>query len=151
MEFRTDMKGHGHRWTTEELQRFIALWLTPEQTTASIAETLGVSLASVNKVALRIRQNGVNLPYRRKGHIAGRKNTYWTQEEVEYFMRRRNEGATTEQIATELDRSYQGVQGMIQRLRKEAVPFKMIGKGKHKLWDAEKLKIAIIGRGLKES
>src|SRR3989442_732689 len=111
---------HGHRWTNEELQEYIKLYLSGKDS-SEIANHFGVSISAVNKMALRMRKNGVMLPYKKRGHIAGRKNRQWTQEEVEYLVRRRNEGALTEEIASELDRTIYGVQGIICTLKSNGV------------------------------
>lgn len=72
----------------------------------------------------------------------------WTQSEVEYVIRRRNDKISAEQIAEELDRTFLGVQALIQKLRKEDVPIRMLGSGKRRLWDVSALKAACVGRSL---
>ena len=134
---------NGHRWTNEELTHFTKLWLS-KKTSLEVAKELKVSLSAVNKIAVRLRKNGFMLPYRRKGHQAGMNNKLWTQSEVEYLLRRREEGATSEEISSELDRTFYGVLGMLQSLRKHDINYKRIGSGKRKLWDTEKIQLALL-------
>lgn len=138
---------HGHRWTDEELKTLIAMWFGGKEFD-EMAAVLGTTRFALNKQICRMRKEGIPLPRRTQGHKAGRRNTPWTQEEVEYLVRRREQKATAEDIATELDRTFFGVQGMIAKLRTEDVPVPMLGNGIRKLWCPEKLKIACAGRGL---
>jgi biotin operon repressor len=136
------------RWTEEEIKKFIGLWLGGKELD-DIALEFGSTRYAINKLAGRLRRDGIPLPRRNAGHRAGRRNKLWTQSEVEFLIRRRNEQATAEQIALELDRSFLAVQGMIQKLRLEGVRVRKLGNGKRRLWDAESLKGAIAGRGLR--
>ena len=136
-----------HRWTDDELKQLMAMWLNGDDIDA-IAHVFGISTYAVNKQVLRLRQNGVPLPRRSPGHRAGRFNMPWTPEEVEYVVRRRNEGGTYETIASELGRTYSGINGLLKRLHEEGVPVKMVGKGRRKLWNADRLREAIAGRNL---
>lgn len=136
------------RWTEPEMRQFIGLWLAGTELD-EIAKTFGSTRYALNKLAGRLRRDGVPLPRRNAGHRAGRRNKLWTQSEVEFLIRRRNEQATAEQIALELDRSFLAVQGMIQKLKIEGVDVRKFGQGKRRLWDAETLKGAIAGRGLR--
>jgi biotin operon repressor len=136
------------RWTDAELKKLIGLWLGGVELDA-IAQEFGSTRYAVNKVVGRLRRDGVPLPRRNAGHRAGRRNALWTQAEVEYLFRRRNEKATAEQIAEELDRSFLAVQGMIQKLRQDGVSVRMLGQGTRRLWDADALRAAIAGRGLR--
>jgi hypothetical protein len=142
------MKGqHGRRWTTEQLMRLTAMWLRGDDV-AAIAAEFGTTTFAINKTIGLMRADGIPMPRRKQGHVAGRKNKPWTQSEVEYVVRRRAEHATAEQIATELDRSFYGVQGLICKLRQENVPVPMLGNGKRRLWDSSAINISIVGRGL---
>lgn len=136
------------RWTQSEITLFIAAWLAGKELD-EIAAQFGTTRYAINKLAGRLRRDGVALPRRNAGHRAGRRNKLWTQSEVEFLVRRRNEQATAEQIALELDRSFLAVQGMIQKLRIEGIDVRKFGQGKRRLWDAETLKGAIAGRGLR--
>src|SRR5262245_29979244 len=117
------------RWTETEMRKFIGMWIDGNDID-DIASAFGSTRYAVNKLAGRLRQDGVPLPRRNNGHKAGRRNTLWTQAEVEFLIRRRNERATAEQIALELDRSFLAVQGMLQNLRKEGVSVRKFGQGK---------------------
>ena len=139
---------HGHRWTEAEMRELIGMWLS-EKPTEEIAQHFGVTTRSICNVAQRIRRQGVPLPKRSQGHIAGRFNRPWTQEEAEYLVRRRNERASASQIAAELDRTHNGVAGMIARLRGEGVNVRLLGHGVRRLWNAESLRAAIAGRMLR--
>lgn len=133
----------GHRWTTEELKTLMALW-AEKQDIKSIAEALNVTTASVLKMVVKLRKNGVPLERRKRGHVAGRSNKLWTQGEVEYLIRRRSELATCDSIATELGRTWSAVNAMIGELRKQQVPVAMLGHGVRRLWNAEELKAVAI-------
>lgn len=136
-----------HRWTDDESKRLIGLWLDGAELDR-IAESFGTTRYAINKHVQRLRNEGIPLPRRNNGHKAGRRNKLWTQSEVEFLIRRRNENATAEQIAIELDRSFLAVQGMIQKLRKEEVEVKRLGQGSRRLWDAGKLKATVLARKL---
>ncbi len=139
---------HGHRWTEAEMRELIGMWIggTP---TEEIAQHFGVRPRSISKVAGRLRREGIPLPKRNPGHVAGRYNKPWTQEEVEYLIRRRNERANAQQIAEELDRTHNGVAAMIYKLRGEGVNVRLIGHGTRRLWNAESLRAAMAGRMLR--
>lgn len=138
----------GHRWTDAEMQKLVGLWLQGTDV-LDIAKEFTTTIHAINHVVHRLRKNGVPLPRRKQGHRAGRRNTPWTQEEVEYVIRRRNDKATVEEIAVELDRTFGGVTSMIGTLRGQGVNVRMLGNGTRKLWDPEKLRQAIVGRGLR--
>lgn len=142
-------QSHGHRWTDDELKSLMASWSEGWEVDL-IAANLNVTRAAVLKMVLKLRANGIPLPKRQSGHVAGRRNQPWTQEEVEYLVRRREQQATTEAIAVELQRSWSAVQLMIGKLRKEGVPVKMLGCGVRRLWSPEKLRESAVGRGLIE-
>lgn len=129
----------GHRWTTEELRNLMTLWAAKEPL-SGIATNLNVTTASVLKMVNKLRKNGIPLERRTRGHVAGRSNKLWTQGEVEYLLRRRNEKATADEIAAELGRSIGAVHGMIGKLRSENVPIAMMGQGMKRLWNADALK-----------
>lgn len=129
----------GHRWTDTELKVLMKKWAEGDAL-ASIAESLNASTASVLKMVNKLRKNGIPLERRRKGHVAGRVNKLWTQGEVEYLVRRRREKATVDEIAVEIDRTWNSVNAMIQKLRNEHVPVAMLGNGVRRLWNADALK-----------
>ncbi len=129
----------GHRWTTEETKMLMQMW-ADEHPLEDIAEKLGVSAKGVSKMITRLRANGVPLKRRTVGHVQGRRNAPWTQSEVEYLFRRRNEKATAEDIARELSRTMYGVQGMILKLRQEGANVGMLGHGVRRLWDVDALR-----------
>lgn len=133
----------GHRWKTEELKSLMIMWAN-DTPLPEISEKLNVTQVSLLKQIQRMRKNGIPLARRRNGHTTGRKNNNWTQGEVEYLLRRRNEKATSEEIGAELGRSANAVDGMIQKLRKEDVNVAMRGNGVRRLWDAESLKAVCI-------
>ena len=135
-------QNNGHRWTDPELRRLIGMWLDGCELD-SIAKEFGITSRGVNKQIGRLRRDGVPLPRRNNGHKAERYNAPWTQQEVEYLVRRRNDLATAEQIGSELGRSYLAIQGMIATLRKEGVDIQMQGQGVRRLWNPELLKISI--------
>ena len=137
---------NGHRWTNEEIMKLTKLWLSGDDT-AVIAKKMGCSLSALNKITVRLRKSGFLVPYKRSGHKAGRTNKPWTQSEVEYLLRRREEGSTSEEIASELDRTFYGILGMLQSLRKHDVNFTNHGQGRRKLWDSEKLQLALVAMG----
>lgn len=137
-----------HRWTEQELRALIGLWLGGKELD-EIATHFSTTRYAINKQVGRMRRDGVPLPRRKNGHVAGRRNTLWTQSEVEFLIRRRNERASAEVIAEELDRSFLAVQAMLQNLRKEGVSVRKFGQGKRRLWDPDQLRAAIVGRGLR--
>lgn len=137
----------GHRWTDTELKKLIGLWLEGREL-EDIAKEFNTTRFAINGAILRMRRDGIPIPRRNQGHKAGRRNQLWTPQETEYLVRRRNDKATAEQIAVELDRSFLAVQSMIRVLRGEGVPVKMLGNGARRLWNPQDLKIAIAGRGL---
>lgn len=138
---------YGHRWTDEELKALMASWAEGWPVDI-IAGNLNVTRAAVMKMVLRLRANGIPLQRRTAGHQAGRRNQPWTQEEVEYLVRCREKQITSEQIAVDLGRSWNAVQNMIGKLRADGVPVKMLGCGVRKLWSAERIMEAALGRGL---
>lgn len=137
-----------HRWTDAEMKRFIGLWIAGRELD-DIAREFTTTRYAINKMAGRLRRDGVPLPRRNAGHRAGRRNTLWTPQEVEYLVRRRNDKISAEQIAEELDRSFLAVQGMLQRLRLEGVSVRRLGQGTRRLWNPDSLRAAIVGRGLR--
>lgn len=133
----------GHRWTNDELRQLMKMW-AEEETLPLIATALNVTTAAVLKMVNKLRKNGVPLVRRKRGHVAGRSNRLWTQGEVEYLIRRRNEKATSEEIAVELGRTWNAVGAMILNLRQQDVPVGMLGSGVRKLWNADALKAVAI-------
>jgi biotin operon repressor len=139
---------NGNRWTTKKLQEFIGMWLR-DISFDKISEHFGISQSGINKLSQRLRREGVPLPLRRRGHKAARRDRLWTQEEVETLVRMRNNKASTQEIANELHRTFYGVQAMILNLRnREHLGIKKLGNGRARLWDADRLRMAIAGRGL---
>lgn len=145
------MKRHnnGHRWTEKELRLLISMHIEGKEY-PEIAKHFGVTVGGLHKQLCRLREEGINLPRRRNGHKGGRTNKPWTQEEIEWVIRRRQESATAEQIANELKRSFFGVQGIIHTLRKKGIKVKMLGQGMRRLWSVDSVNAAIAGRGLME-
>ena len=139
---------NGRRWTTEMFQELIGMWLR-DVPMDEICLHFDITVNGLNKLAQRLRHNGIPLPMRKRGHKAGRRNKPWTQEEVETVVRMRNERASTQEIANTLDRTFYGIQAMILQLRNvEDVPVVSLGEGRRRLWDAERLRSAIAGRAL---
>jgi biotin operon repressor len=133
----------GHRWTNGELKTLMKLWA--DQTPLNeIGKELNQSPASISKQIQKLRKNGIPLERRKNGHISQVVNKSWTQGEVEYLLRRREEKATSLEIATELNRSHHAIQAMILKLRQEGVNIAMRGNGVRRLWDAESLKAVSI-------
>jgi biotin operon repressor len=129
----------GHRWTNEELVKLMKYWAA-DATLDAIATELSSTKTSILKQVQRMRKAGIPLKRRRKGHITDRVNTSWTQGEVEYLIRRRNDRATSEEIGSEIGRTPNAVDAMIQKLRKDNVQVAMRGNGVRRLWDSEALK-----------
>lgn len=138
---------HGHRWTDKELRKMIGLWMQGVDT-AEIATRMKKTISALNKMATRLRNDGIPLPRKTQGHKLGRSNTPWTQEEVEYLVRRRNDRISAEQIGVELGRTFCAVQAMILKLRQEGVAVPMLGSGVRRLWNPDRLRHAIQGREL---
>lgn len=138
---------HGHRWTDAEMTQLIAMWCA-HMPLQEIADFFKVSGFAVNKMITRMRQNGIPVPRRKAGHTPGRHNKPWTQEEVEYLVRRRGDKDTVEKIALDLGRTFQSVQAMVQKLRNEGVKVPMLGCGVRRKWSAEAVNMAVAGRGL---
>lgn len=142
---KTTKHRNGRRWTTEELKRLMELWAA-EKPLAEIAEALGATTHAVLHIVQRMRADGIPLARRTRGHKHGRSNKPWTQEEVEYLFRRRLAGATDEEIAVDLGRSWSAVQNMVHLLRKEGAPVAMKGNGVRRLWSVTALIGAAAGR-----
>lgn len=137
----------GHRWTHEEASRLKDLWIEGKSYD-DISEVIGVTRFAIMRMVARMRKEGVPLPRRTRGNYAGRHNQLWSQGEVEYLVRRRQERATTEQIGIELQRTFQSVQGMIAKLRTLGVDVPMLGCGVRKKWDPEQLKATMVGQNV---
>jgi biotin operon repressor len=133
----------GHRWTTDELRQLMLAWAAGDGLYA-IADSLNVTLSAVLKMIQKLRKNGIPMQRRHGGHVAGRSYRSWTQGEVEYLIRRREEKATCEEIGVELGRTPNAVHGMIQKLRQEQVPVAMRGNGVRRLWNADELKAVAV-------
>ena len=138
---------HAHRWTDAELILLITQW-TANIDIDQIAEEFGCTRHGINAQILRMRRDGIPVPRRNAGPKADRANQPWTQADVEFLVRRRNDGATAEQIGNEMGRSFLAVQGMIQRLRQEGVGIRMLGSGVRRLWSADVLRTAIATKNL---
>jgi biotin operon repressor len=130
---------NGHRWTDDELRLLIDGWESNVPAN-ELASCLKVSAHALRKMTVRLRAAGVPLRRRAPGHIATRRNKLWSQSEVEYLLRRRDEGISSETIGSEMGRSFLAVQGMVAKLRRERVPVKMLGSGTRRLWNADALK-----------
>ena len=141
---KTTLHYKGHRWTNEEIVSLMASWskgVSPQD----IAKRLRVTPYAVAKMVVRLRLNGIPLERRRKGHVLGRYNTPWTQADVEYLLSRRKQRATMDEIATDLGRTHNAIQGMIQRLQQEGVSVPMYGMGVRRLWDPNTLRAILAG------
>ena len=139
---------HDHKWTTKEFQKLIGMWLR-DVPMEELCLTFNITSSGLNKAIQRLRQNGVPLPQRKRGHKPERYNKPWTQEEVETVVRMRNERRSTTDISNTLERSFYGVQSLIMKLRNEEdVPVVSLGSGMRRLWDAERLRSSIAGRSL---
>lgn len=139
--------GHAHRWTDTELKVLIAMW-TSDKPIDEIASHFGVTRHAINAQVWRMRAQGVPIPRRTAGTKLGRAYANWTQEEIEFLVRRRRDGATAEQIGVELARSFCAIQAMVQTIRKQGVDIPMFGSGKKRLWSAANLQVAISARHL---
>ena len=135
--------GHDHRWTTDELMRLVAHWQSGVSI-EEIIEAFNISRSALRMQILRLRQQGVPLDKRRAGNMAGKYAAPWTQSDCEYLMRRRKEGATAEQIATELNRTHSAVQGMVASLRKNGAEIECKGGGRRRLWDVSQLHAMVV-------
>src|SRR3990167_11284606 len=104
-------QGHGHRWSQEELIALMGDWaagLSPQE----IGIKLNVTPFAVPKMVVKLRKNGIPLTRRKRGHKTGRSNQLWTQAEVEYLIRRREDRATLDEIAADLERTHSAVNVM---------------------------------------
>lgn len=129
----------GHRWTQTEIKKLMRMWADGEPV-PEIAKALKTSRAAISKHVVRLRQNGIPLQRRTRGNFAGRSGRAWTAGEIEFLIRRRDEKATSEEIAIAIGRSWQAVSAMIYKLRCENVPIAMRGSGVRRLYDLEALK-----------
>lgn len=134
---------HSNRWTTEQLIKFAALWAADVPIQEIVTE-FGCSATAVRRLVVRLRQDGIPLKRRRAGNMAGKHSIPWTQEDVQYLIRRRNEGATGEQISIELNRTFGAIQCMVQAVRKSGASIKMFGSGRRRLWDVDKINAAAV-------
>lgn len=142
---KTTKHRHGRRWSTEELKKLMTLW-SEDVPLEEIASKLEATSHGILRMVQRLRADGIPLKRRVKRHKPGRSNKPWTQEEIEYLYRRRLAGATVEEIASDLGRTWQAAQNMVYKLRSEGVPIAMRGQGVRRLWSAEALKGAATGR-----
>ncbi len=131
--FTTRQDRHDHRWTDDELKRLMSMWLRGDELDI-IAVAFGITPRGVNRQIQRMRANGIPLP-----------------RQVEYLVRRRNDRASLEMIANELDRTFYAVQGMVEKLKQDGVLVRQFGQGRRRLWDPERLKSAIAARGLSDA
>jgi biotin operon repressor len=136
-----------YRWAEDDLRTLIAMWCDGK-VADEIGRHFGISARGVTKAIGRLRRQGVPLP-KRGGWVPGRRQKPWTQEEVEYLIRRRNERASSAKIAEELDRTDFAISAMIHKLRQEGVNVRMLGHGTRRLWNAENLRAAMAGRMLR--
>ena len=126
---------YGNRWDSDGIRNLMRLW-SEGISVQSIAKQLKTSSYAISKMVVRLRQNGVPLARRKKGHVSGRSNQLWSQSEVEYLVRRRKDGVTAEQIGIDLGRTTNAVNAMISNLRMKNVPVGLLGNGCRKLWDS---------------
>ncbi len=129
----------GHRWTNEELKTLMIMWANDDPI-AIIEDALKVTHVAILKQVQRMRKSGIPLKRRTRGHKHGSRNKPWTKGQVEYLVRRRNDKATAEEIAQDLERTPTAVNAMIGRLREEGVDVAMRGNGVRRLWDVNELK-----------
>lgn len=141
---------NGRKWTDTDLTELIALWCAHKPLDA-IAKRFNTSEFAVRKMVTKMRANGIPIPMRAAGNRHGRTGRPWSQEEIEYLVRRRGERETAESIAAALGRSFQAVQNMISTLRREGVNVPMLGQGVRRRWSAESINMAIAGRGVLNS
>lgn len=134
-------------WTQDDLTKLVGLWCS-HVPVEEIASTFGVSRVAVNKMVTKLRQGGIPIPRRKAGTRPNRHFQQWTQQEVEYLVRRLAHRDTHERIALDLGRTHQAVQMMAGKLRSEGAPVKKLRGGRARLWDAEAINIAIAGKGL---
>ena len=131
----------GHRWTHEELVSLMQMW-SDDIPLDEIAKALKSTTSAVSKTVVRLRQNGI--PLKRRHHlITGGSKQFapWTDEEYSYVMRRRQERATVDEIAREINRSHHSVNAAIQKLRKNEIEVAMYGQGVRRKYSFETLKI----------
>lgn len=147
----------GHRWTTDELKQLMALWQAGE-VMETLMDRLNSTQSAILKMIQALRKQGIPLIRRDHGRVKGEKagsplravspgkywGRPWTQSDMEYVIRRRRENATAEDLAIELGRSVGGINGVIQKLRKDHVPVPMRGQGVRRLWDANQLRAKFI-------
>lgn len=142
----TKKGNHGHRWTDEEMKVLIEGW-NLDVPHGDLAEQLNVTPHAVRTMVVRLRRMGIPLKKRTRGNIAGRLNQLWSQSEIEYLARRRNDGALLEEIASEMGRSFGGVQSMAGKLRnKHGVPIRANGQGRKALYDTEALRALYVDK-----
>jgi biotin operon repressor len=142
---KTTKHRNGRRWTTEQLKSLMEMWAAGRPV-EEIAAELEATTHAILKMVQRLRGDGIPLARRTRGHKHGRANKPWTQEEIEYLYRRRLAGATDEEIAIDLGRSWSAVQNMASVLRQGGAPIAMRGQGVRRLWSVEALKGAAMGR-----
>lgn len=125
----------GHRWTNEEIKVLMRMWEAGSSVEV-ISDKLNSTAYAINKMIVKLRSNGIPLSRRDKGNRPGKKGKAWTQPEVEYLVRRRQERATAEEIGAELDRTYCSINAMIQKLRAEEVKVECFGQGVRRKWSS---------------
>lgn len=130
---------YGHRWTHEELTSLIGMW-QDDAPLSVLAEKFNTTTYAIGKTIQRLRKVSIPLKHRVRGNN-GKTYRKWTQSETEYLIRRRASHATCEEIANELNRSANAVNGMVQKLARENVPIVMRGDGRTKLYNIEELKL----------
>lgn len=136
-------------WSDKSIKKLTSLWLNNVDS-KEIANELNTTVNAIHKLIGKLRREGIPLPMRKGGYETTRGKKLWTQEEVEYLVRRRNDKISAEKISEELGRTVYSINAMIYSLRTEDVDVCMLGQGKRRLWSSEKLKMAIIGRGLRD-
>jgi biotin operon repressor len=125
---------HGHRWSNDEIRTLMRMW-AEDKSLNEISEELKVTKTAAQRMIVRLRSEGIPLKRRTRGNFAGRRNSPWSQSQIEYLLRRRKERATIEEIANELERSVMSINSMIQTLRKEGVAVPNFGSGCRRKWN----------------
>jgi len=128
------IKNNGHRWTNEEIKGLMKMWAA-DMPVQEIATLLKSTKFAIQKMVTRLRQEGVPLKRRTRGRIAGRKGNPWSQSQIEYLLKRREQRATAEEIADDLGRTVISINAMLQTLRKEGINVPVFGSGCRRKWN----------------
>lgn len=133
------MQGPGHRWTNAQVAKLIKLW-NDGVPIPDIAKKLDSSPCAIGTMVRRLRHYGIEMEKRTRGHRKGDLNSRWTQKDIDWLLKRRQEGATINQMAEELGRTVHSVAGMTLKLRKMGAPVGQHNSGITKLWSVEAIK-----------